>query len=88
MPIGILPELDAEKIRFELQEGDVIVMLSDGVAQSLEDGVWLANLLSYEWVEDLQLMAEKILDNAALNNARSDDMTVALVRVTENTEAD
>jgi serine phosphatase RsbU (regulator of sigma subunit) len=88
VPIGILPELDAEKIRFELQEGDVIVMLSDGVAQSLEDGVWLANLLSYEWVEDLQLMAEKILDNAALNNARSDDMTVALVRVTENTEAD
>jgi len=33
-------------------------------------------------------MAEKILDNAALNNARSDDMTVALGRVTENTEAD
>ncbi len=84
VPIGIMTALDAEKIRFDLMEGDIIIMLSDGVAQSLEDGVWLANLLTYEWEDNLQMMADKILDNAALNNKRSDDMTVALVRVTEN----
>lgn len=82
-PIGILSVLDAEKIRFDLLEGDIIVMVSDGVAESLEDGIWLANLLTYEWEDNLQVMAEKILDNAALNNTRSDDMTVALVRVKE-----
>jgi stage II sporulation protein E len=86
VPIGIMPVLDAEQIKFDLVEGDIIIMLSDGVAQSLEDGVWLANLLTYEWEDNLQLMAEKILDNATLNNKRSDDMTAALVRVSEFTE--
>lgn len=83
VPIGIMHELDAEKIRFELAIGDVIVMVSDGVAQSLEDGIWLANLLTYEWDDDLSAMAEKILDNAVFANHRSDDMTVILARVGE-----
>jgi stage II sporulation protein E len=86
VPIGIMPALDAEQIKFDLTEGDIIIMLSDGVAQSLEDGVWLANLLTYEWENNLQLMAEKIIDNAALNNKRSDDMTAALVRISEYVE--
>ena len=81
VPIGIMRELDAEKIRFELAEGDILIMLSDGIAQSLEDGVWLANLLTYEWEDDLNIMAEKIIDNAAINNSRSDDMTVVLVKI-------
>lgn len=84
VPIGILSAIDAEKIRFDLKEDDIIIMLSDGVAQSLEDGIWLANLLTYEWEDNLQIMADKILDNAALSNKRSDDMTVALVRVSGN----
>ena len=78
-----MPALDAEQIKFDLEGGDVIVMLSDGVAQSLEDGVWLANMLTYEWVDDLQLMAEKILDGAALNNPRSDDMTSVVLKICE-----
>lgn len=81
VPIGIMPTLDAEQIKFDLEDGDVIIMLSDGVAQSLEDGVWLANMLTYEWVEDLKLMAEKILDGAAINNSRSDDMTSVLIKI-------
>ena len=83
VPIGIMRELDAEQIKFDLADGDVIIMLSDGVAQSLEDGIWLANLLTYEWEDDLNVMAEKILDNAVFANNRSDDMTVSIVRVRE-----
>ncbi len=83
VPLGILRELDAEQIKFDLADGDVIIMLSDGVAQSLEDGIWLANLLTYEWEDDLDRMAEKILDNAVFANNRSDDMTVSIVRVVE-----
>jgi len=83
-PIGIMDEIDAEKIKFDLKDGDVLVMMTDGVTQSLEDGVWLANLITYEWDERLDVMAEKIIDNAALSNKRNDDMTVVLVRVSEN----
>jgi len=82
VPIGIMPTIDAEQIGFDLEGGDVIVMLSDGIAQSLEDGVWLANLLTYEWEDNLTGMAEKILDTATEKNNRKDDMTVVLLRVT------
>ena len=82
VPIGIMHELDAEKIRFDLAEGDILIMMSDGITQSLEDGVWLANLITYEWDDNLSVMAEKIIDNAAINNRRSDDMTVILSRIT------
>lgn len=84
LPIGIMPELDAEKIKFELQADDIIVMLSDGVTATLEDGIWLANLLTYEWEDDLNRMAEKILDAASSNTKRGDDMTVVLIKIEEN----
>lgn len=86
LPIGIMPELDAEKIKFELEAEDVIVMLSDGITATLEDGIWLANLLTYEWEEDLKIMADKILEAAEHNTKRGDDMTVVLVKVEENEE--
>ncbi len=82
VPIGIMTSLDAEQIRFELTDGDVILLMSDGVASSLEDGVWLADLLTSEWEDSLERMAEKIVDNAVLNNKRSDDMTAVLLRIT------
>jgi len=83
MPIGITREINAEEIKFELQEGDIIVMMSDGVAQSFEDSIWLANMLVYEWNDGdgLQSMTEKILAGAKENNKRSDDMTVGLIKV-------
>ena len=80
-PLGILPNVDAEQLRFDLKLGDVLILLSDGVAASLDDGAWLANLITYEWEDDLQKMAEKILDQAAFNHPRSDDMSAALVRI-------
>lgn len=86
MPIGITREINAEEIKFELMEDDIIVMMSDGVAQNFEDSVWLADMLTFGWTKDrgeeLQSMAEKILYRAKEMNERSDDMTVGLIRVT------
>lgn len=82
MPIGITREMNAEEITFALQEGDIIVMASDGVAQSFEDGIWLVNMLSEEMDENLSNMADKILYAAKKHNRRADDMTVGLLRIT------
>ncbi len=81
MPVGITREINAEEIRFELEEDDVVILVSDGVAQSFEDGIWLTELVSFDWTDDLNVMAEKILEEAKKNNQRSDDMTVALTRI-------
>ncbi len=81
LPIGILKDTDAELINFELCDGDVIVMFSDGVASSLEDSVWLTSLLCFDFDEDLDKMAAKILEYAKKDNRKTDDMTVALIQV-------
>lgn len=83
MPMGITKEINAEEIKFNLQENDIIVMISDGIAPSFEDGIWVADLLSYELEkgESLQSIADKILLNASINKNRSDDMSVAVLQI-------
>ena len=82
-PIGILDTPDAERVRFDVESGDVIVMLSDGISQAPEDSLWLVELLSGDWEGDLDLMAEKILECARSHAERADDMTVELLHVKE-----
>ncbi len=83
VPIGIIRALDAEQLCFDVEAGDVIVMLSDGIVQSFEESVWLLDLLSCAWQEedDLGTVAEKILLGAAEHNVRPDDRSVALIRI-------
>ncbi|MBE6717729.1 MAG: hypothetical protein E7574_00535 [Ruminococcaceae bacterium] len=83
MPVGITREINAEEVKFELENGDVIVMVSDGVGQSAEDLVRVSNILTYSWEDDLQKMADKILKDAVDSSARSDDVSVGIIRVTE-----
>ncbi len=82
-PVGILGELDAEKVFFDLQAGDVIVMLSDGISPAPDDALWLCDMLCNGWEEDTQNMADKILSAARRRSDQADDMTVALLQVTE-----
>ena len=86
LPIGILKDTDAEVINFELHEGDIIVMFSDGVASSLEDGAWLTELLALDFESDLEKMAQKVLEAAGVNNIKSDDMTVGIMKVSKRGE--
>ncbi len=85
VPIGIMRALDAEQLCFDLEPGDVIVMLSDGIAQSFEESVWLLDLLSAGWddTEELATVAERILAAAATHNARPDDRSIILARIKE-----
>ena len=85
-PIGILPQVSAEVTDFELKENDVIILCSDGIisdpdAADGEDAVRFLNLITREWTDDLTYMAEKILSYSSDFSMRSDDMTVALLRL-------
>lgn len=84
VPIGIMRALDAEMIKFETEPGDIIVMLSDGVAKSFEDCPWLYDLLcdENEWTGDMEQMAKKIVKRA-IENGADDDITAGVVLVSE-----
>lgn len=82
VPIGIVRALDAEMIKFEIIPGDIVIMLSDGVARSFEECTWLLDLLSDfdSYPNDPDRMAKKIL-KAAIQNGASDDITAGVVYI-------
>ena len=81
-PMGILRSIHAEQTRFQLLAGDIIVMVSDGIAPETDEGIWLAELLANEMCGNLRVMAERIVNRAKERNLRTDDMTAVLIRVT------
>ncbi len=80
MPIGLFKTPDAERIHVETREGDVLVLLSDGIVPENEDPAWLIALLAEETTEDLDALAERIVAEAVSREGR-DDITVGLLLV-------
>jgi len=83
VPIGIIRALDAEMIRFDVQEGDTVVMLSDGAARSYDEVPWLLDMLANDEVfrrGGLRTAAEKIVKEA-VRRGSTDDVTAGVVRV-------
>lgn len=80
MPLGLLSGIDNERVHLKMEEGDTLVLCSDGVCPSPEETPWLQPLLSAE-AADMKDYADKIMSEAQRNNPRADDMTVVIARV-------
>ena len=83
MPVGITKELYAEEVNFKLEADDMIVMVSDGISESFEDGLWLADLLTHGVKPDAPLddVCDMILEEAKRRNEERDDMTVGVIKM-------
>ena len=81
-PLGILENVDAERTTFDCEDGDRIVLLSDGVTEDIEEPLWLCEFLT---TADLTApdAAEKILAEAKKHTLGRDDMTAAVITVTK-----
>lgn len=83
VPVGIIRALDAEMIKFNVEEGDTVVMLSDGVAKSFEECPWLLDMLTSDedvLAGDAGRAAEKIVRSAA-ERGSADDITAGIIRI-------
>jgi len=81
VPIGILKELDLRKTDLAVSEGDLIVMVSDGVTDGREECPWLFDLLrSHGETASPERLAELIVKYAKTEGA-SDDISVTVIRV-------
>ncbi len=81
LPIGILKNVDAEISRFDVSDGDVIVMMSDGVTGSYTGDsrdAWIYEEIIKINTKDPQIIADNFIKKAKLLSGGhiKDDMTV------------
>jgi len=82
MPVGITGETSPAELLFSVMPGDVIVMVSDGVAEDKSDGKWIIELLSMLKYESAGELSELILNTAVKEKGRiADDMTVLALQI-------
>ena len=87
LPTGILNDIDLVVYDKDLQDGDILVMCSDGILESSKEytnkELWLKFLLEEIETDDMQKIADIILQEAIDNNygMPKDDMTVIVLKV-------
>ncbi len=78
-PIGIMRTLDAEKLSFSFESGDICVMLSDGVASDKGDAHWLNQYLMETESTEPEKIANEILSLAKAHRETKDDMSIIVI---------
>ncbi|MDR1693219.1 MAG: SpoIIE family protein phosphatase [Oscillospiraceae bacterium] len=73
--IGLTPAPGSGATTVRLEDGDCVVLMSDGVCGSGDDG-WLIKFLEGNGGERPKELAGRILEQAVLQNGRGDDMRV------------
>lgn len=82
VPLGIIETPDIQRIKFEIEPGDRIIMVSDGVTQSREDCIWLSDVLDNCAELDGETLAKRIVDRARAEGS-DDDITATVVEISE-----
>lgn len=87
MPMGILNEVDVAMAKMQLNDGDFIIMVTDGVLDSNRETIdkedWLSNIISSTKSRNPQTIADVILTNCMEQNKGkiNDDMTVLVAKL-------
>ena len=83
-PIGILRSLDAKQLSINCEDGDLVVMISDGAVKNGDDFTFITNLLNEKNIADesASKIADKIVRRArAEADLQNDDISVVVIKV-------
>ena len=81
VPVGILPEIRFAQSEKQMDSGDILVLVSDGVTAAGTE--WLCDLIENFGSDDVQALAEQIVDRAVRDrtDGREDDVSAVVLRV-------
>ncbi len=86
VPLGIIDKPDAERLPFEVEPGDRVIMVSDGVTQSRDECSWLVGMLAdFGDTDDAPRLARRIADRARAEGS-DDDITATVIEIGEINE--
>jgi stage II sporulation protein E len=83
-PIGILRSLDAKQLSVNCEDGDLVVMISDGAVKNGDDFTFITNLLNEKNIADesASKIADKIVRRArAEADLQNDDISVVVIKI-------
>lgn len=89
LPLGMLNEVGSESMTKKLQDGDMVIMVTDGILDSEDDEIekenWVMESLNKLDSRNPQDMADYILEEARekTGGVIKDDMTVLVMRIWE-----
>ncbi|MCI8832989.1 MAG: SpoIIE family protein phosphatase [Clostridia bacterium] len=87
LPAGILDDIDLVTFDRDLEDGDIVVMCTDGIIDSNTEynnkEMWVKDILSEMETDDVQKIADIIVQEAVDNNLGrpKDDMTVIVAKI-------
>ena len=81
MPLGLTREINAQQVNMVLQEGDVILQVSDGVAGTLEEALWLPEVFASLSGKSVQEIAGAIHSRTLTEKGKGDDITVLVTKI-------
>ncbi|OPA73178.1 stage II sporulation protein E [Paenibacillus selenitireducens] len=87
LPIGILQDIEVELLTVQLQPGDTLIMMTDGIydapGHAVNKELWMKRVIQEITVDDPQMIADCLLDAAVRwhHGSITDDMTVVVAKV-------
>lgn len=82
LPIGIISSIKAETNEYQARNGDIIIMISDGIHNATDD--WFEEYILNMHEESPRMIAKLLADEASRRKKQDDDMTVAVLKITRN----
>lgn len=86
IPVGITERIRAEKIKFRLRAGDIVVMASDGVADGQDECRLIVESLCKRTTSEPLDIAAALMSCARSKIGARDDMTLAVIAIDEAEE--
>ncbi len=87
LPIGILQDIEVDLLTVQLEPGDTLVMMTDGIydapGHAVNKELWMKRILQEMKSEDPQTIADSLLEMVVRwhHGSISDDMTVVVSRI-------
>jgi serine phosphatase RsbU (regulator of sigma subunit) len=82
MPLGILAEPDVKEMHIDLDAGDMVVMMSDGVTGGREDCPYLFDLLRQNADSLGGSRTADLILKYARSNPEPDDVSLFVIKIT------
>ena len=85
LPVGVLPDVESRSLRMTLRPGDVVILLTDGVAGAYPGGeeALRAAIAKLYWLHP-QAVGERLISQCLLAGEAKDDMAVLCARVSRS----